>query len=199
MKAMNGSAVSLRRRGRLIGSCMALVLALAALLFGSAALRRPKHRQRRTYLALGDSISFGYSAEKFGLHEPDDSPSYFEEGFTNDFTNDLKKPTEVGKTIRLVNDGCPGETSNGLIGENESLGGESIDRRPRASPGPGRFPSVRVSLSWTACRCTTASGCFEGLKMRCSPSCPKRSEAISLQIGSNNELARRRMQKRNHP
>ena len=123
MQATNGSVVSFGSRGRLIGCCMALALALSALVFAPAAANA-EAAPTTTYLALGDSISFGYTQEKFNIHYPNESPSYFEEGFTNYFTSDLKKATEVGKTIRLVNDACPGETSNGLIGENEEIGGK---------------------------------------------------------------------------
>jgi len=120
---------------------MALALALAAVVFAPA-VANAQAPPTTTYLALGDSISFGYTAERFNIHFPTESPSYFEEGVANYFTKDLKKATEVGKTIRLVNDACPGETSNGLIGENEALGG-STSTEPSTPPGevqgPGDF------------------------------------------------------------
>jgi lysophospholipase L1-like esterase len=188
MKAKNGSAVSLLSRGRLIGSCMALVLALSALLFGSAAAQAVAP-PTTTYLALGDSISFGYTAEKFGLHEPNDSPSYFEEGFTNYFTADLKKTTEVGKTIRLVDDGCPGETSNGLIGENPSLGGQASTEGPGHPQGPGDFhPCAYHFVDGLPLHNSLAT--FSQLEDALFAVLPKEKvEAISLQIGSNDELA----------
>ena len=70
--------------------------------FGDSCSRRPPRnatgaRRPTTYLALGDSISFGYSEERFNIHFPTESPSYFEEGFTNDFAKDLTKKSEVGK------------------------------------------------------------------------------------------------------
>jgi lysophospholipase L1-like esterase len=103
---------------------MALALALSALVFApvTANAQEPK---TVTYLALGDSISFGYTEERYNNHFPTESPSYFEEGFTNYFDKDLAKNSELGKGVRLVNDACPGETSNGLIGENESYGGKT--------------------------------------------------------------------------
>ena len=81
----------------------------------------------------------------FDENEPNESPAYFEEGFTNDFAADLARPWEAGRGVTLVNDACPGETSNGLIGENAALGGENLDRtgRPR-SAGSRRLPPVRV-------------------------------------------------------
>jgi lysophospholipase L1-like esterase len=124
MSAMNGSTVALRLSRRAAGCCVALAFALSAFVLApvSAHAAAPP---TTTYLALGDSISFGYSEERFNLHFPTESPSYFEEGFTNDFVKDLAKNSEVGKSIRLVNDACPGETSEGLIGENPEVGGEA--------------------------------------------------------------------------
>ncbi len=124
MSAMNGSAVSFREHGRLIGFCTALVLMLSAFVLAPVAANA-QEPTTTTYLALGDSISFGYTEERYDNHYPTESPSFFEEGFTNDFAKDLAKSSEVGKSIRLVNDACPGETSNGLIGENESYGGKT--------------------------------------------------------------------------
>jgi lysophospholipase L1-like esterase len=123
MSARTGFAVSFPKHGRLIGCAMALALMLSAFVLapGVANAQEPT---TTTYLALGDSISFGYTEERFNNHFPTESPSYFQEGFTNDFAKDLAKPSEVGKSIRLVDDACPGETSNGLIGEDPSLFGQ---------------------------------------------------------------------------
>ena len=125
MQATHGFAVSFRTRGRLIGFFMALLLGLAALVLAPV-VAHAQEPATTTYLSLGDSISFGYTEERFNNHFPTESPSYFEEGFTNDLAKSyLAKPTEIGKSIRLVNDACPGETSNGLIGENPAVLGEA--------------------------------------------------------------------------
>ncbi|HTA05977.1 MAG TPA: hypothetical protein VK774_06415 [Solirubrobacteraceae bacterium] len=121
MTAMNGSW----SRGRLVGCCTALVLVLSAIVFAPVAAQAESEPATTTYLALGDSISFGYSAERFSNHFPTESPSFFEEGVANDFAKFLRKSSEVGKSIRVVNDACPGETSNGLIGENPAVGGKT--------------------------------------------------------------------------
>ena len=113
-----------RRRGQALGRCVALSLALiGALLAPSASTAQAP--ATTTYLALGDSISFGFAQEIYNLHYPSESPSYFEEGVANFFAKDLAKSSEVGKSIRLVNDACPGETSNTMIGENPEVGGEA--------------------------------------------------------------------------
>lgn len=144
MSAMNGS-VPRASRGRLLGLCMALALVVCAVVFAPAAAQaEEKEPTTSTYLALGDSISFGYSQERFNNHFPTESPSYFEEGVANDFTKDLRKSTEVGKSIRLVNDACPGETSNGLIGENPAVGGKESTmsyEEIEAPKGSEQFPA----------------------------------------------------------
>jgi lysophospholipase L1-like esterase len=122
---------------------MALVLVLAAVVFAPAAAQAESEPATTTYLALGDSISFGYSAERFANHTAAESPSFFEEGVANDFAKDLRKSSEVGKSIRLVNDACPGETSNGLIGENPLVGGkESTESYEEVEGKPAeQFPA----------------------------------------------------------
>ncbi len=116
MQAMNGSAASFRRSGRLIGCCMALVLSLSAMAFASSASAAPS-----TYLALGDSLAFGYSQQLSNENEKaGEPPSAFEHGYVNYYYKAMKpKPNSVS----LVNDGCPGETSSSLIG-NGPLGAE---------------------------------------------------------------------------
>ena len=202
MQAMNGSAVSFRSKGRLFGCLMVLVLALSAIVLapGVANAQEPA---TTTYLALGDSISFGYTQERFNNHYPTESPSFFEEGVANDFTKDLKKSAEIGKSIRLVNDACPGETSNGLIGENEELGGktstESISEveAPHGYQGLGDYhpckytfeshlplhnggyynPETRAEVSQLEEAIATVTASKSPVK------------AITLNIGSNDELA----------
>jgi lysophospholipase L1-like esterase len=203
MQAMNGSAVS---KGRLIGSCMALVLALTALVLapaGASASTKPAQPATTTYLALGDSISFGYTEERFNSHLPTVSPSFFEEGVANDFAKDLAKSSEIGKGIRIVNDACPGETSNGLIGENPELGGEASTESYAEIEAPHGFQGLG---DWHPCKYTFRNhlplhngGYFnpatagevsqleeavETIKGSTSP-----VKAITLNIGSNDELA----------
>jgi lysophospholipase L1-like esterase len=207
MTAMNGSAVALRINRRAIGCCMALALALSAFVFAPAAAHAAAP-STTTYLALGDSISFGYSEERFNIHFPTDSPSYFEEGFANDFTKDLAKNSELGKSIRLVNDACPGETSNGLIGENPELGGETstesieeVEAPPSPTLPAGGFQGLG---DWHPCKYTfvdhlplhnggyvnggkEVSQLEEAIASIGSKASPVK--AITINIGSNDELA----------
>ncbi len=209
MSAMNGSGVSTRARGRLIGCCMALALVLSALVFApvSANALEPK---TTTYVALGDSISFGYTQERFNNHYPTESPSYFEEGFTNGFAKDLSKSSELGKGVRLVNDACPGETSNGLIGENPLVLGEAstegyaeIEQKPEEVYNLW-YGGYQGLGDWHPCKYTYQShlplhngGYISGgkevsqLEEALASITSKTSEvkAITINIGSNDELA----------
>jgi lysophospholipase L1-like esterase len=109
MSAKNGLAVSFRSRGRIIGLCLVVLFALSAV-FSSAASAAPI---KENYLALGDSISFGYSAALFNANFPTESPSAFEAGVANKYWK-RHKPSEHG--LGLINDACPGETTNSMIG-----------------------------------------------------------------------------------
>jgi lysophospholipase L1-like esterase len=114
MQAMNGSGVyGIRRVSSFVG-CVAAVLALAALIVPSIA---SAHAPKKTYLALGDSLAFGYSQELFNNNlAVGDPASAFEHGYASDYFGLLK----AGQ-YQYVNDGCPGETSASLIG-NGTLG-----------------------------------------------------------------------------
>lgn len=75
---------------------------------------RGDHARRtpQTYLALGDSLAFGYSQRRFEENLPQENPSAFETGYVNDFAQALRlfKPN-----LQVVNDGCPGETTESMI------------------------------------------------------------------------------------
>jgi lysophospholipase L1-like esterase len=202
---MNGSAFSFHGRGRMLGLCIGLALTLCAVVLAPASASakefKPVAETTTTYLALGDSISFGYTEEKFKIHEPNDSPSFFEQGFTNDFAKDLSKGSELGSGVRLVNDACPGETSNGLIGENEALGGE------KSTEPAGHNPQYLGD--WHPCAYTNVDGLPLHNELRVNGEAisqledavnilttdnpfthePNKVGAITLNIGSNDELA----------
>jgi lysophospholipase L1-like esterase len=210
MQATHGSAVSSRTRGRLFGCLMALTLALSAVVMAPAAnaAKTEGAPPTSTYVALGDSISFGYSQERFDIHFPTEAPKYFEEGFTDSFAKDLSKSSEVGKGIRLVDDACPGETSNGLIGENEALGGkkstesiEEVEGKPAEQFPAGGYQGLG---DYHPCKYTFVNklplhngGYFnaghevsqleEALASIASTTSPVK--AITINIGSNDELA----------
>jgi lysophospholipase L1-like esterase len=183
MQAMNGSA-GFRSRGRLIGCCMALALALSALVFtplANAATPPPVEQ----YLALGDSLAFGYTAQKFNENFPNEPPSAFEEGYVNTVAKDLKK---THKGLQIVNTGCPGETSPGLIGENEALGGKKeAAYKPCAYHFEDGLPlhhSLGLASQLEAAYSLLTS---ENPYTKAKPAHP--IVGITLNIGSNDELA----------
>ena len=111
MQATNGSSVRFSSRNRLIGCAMALMLALSALAFASTA-RAETTPVTQTYLALGDSLAFGYSQQLFNENIPFGAPpTAFEHGYTNDYLGN-----KVKEGMQLTNKGCPGETTDSLIG-----------------------------------------------------------------------------------
>ena len=108
MSAKNGSAV---KRSRLIGLTVAVMFALTALFASSASAVNPPVEQ--TYLALGDSLAFGYSQQLFNENVLGGAPATaFEHGYANDYI--AIEPHK--NNLQLVNLGCPGETTDSMIG-----------------------------------------------------------------------------------
>jgi lysophospholipase L1-like esterase len=112
MSATNGSSSGLRTRSRLFGLALVAALALSAAAVSSASARVIPIKA--TYLALGDSLAFGYSQQQFDENLPNgEQASNFEHGYVNDYwSSHLKQATGV----QIQNLGCPGETSGSLIG-----------------------------------------------------------------------------------
>jgi hypothetical protein len=124
MQATRGYGVSLRSRVHVFGCCLAAVLVLSALVVPAVASAKTKPQVDEQYLALGNSLAFGYSLQLY--HEGEargyEDPEMFEHGYTNELLKLLKpKAEKEGNNIKLVNDGCPGETTESLIGNNSSL------------------------------------------------------------------------------
>jgi lysophospholipase L1-like esterase len=198
MQASYDSSVLFCARGRLIVCAIALV-ALAAMTFapGAASAETAEVEPAAApatvtnYLALGDSITFGYTEEKFNINYPNESPSYFEEGFDNFFNNDLKKETEVGKGSTIVNDSCPGETSNTLIGENEAIGGKK-STEPSGSNGLGDYHPCAYHFEDGFPLHNSLGDLSQleaGLSLLKEGAPAHAVKAITLGIGSNDELA----------
>ncbi len=114
MRAFRGFSGGGTLRARRLLGCVVALVALAAMAFAPAiasAHKTPKIR--KSYLALGDSLAFGYSQQLFNENEKTgESPSAFENGYTNDYLAKIN----TGGDYQLINLGCPGETSASLIG-----------------------------------------------------------------------------------
>jgi lysophospholipase L1-like esterase len=65
-----------------------------------------------SYLALGDSLAFGYSEAKFDELYPEENPADYNTGYVDDFAKILKLGSPG---LQVVNDGCPGETTESFI------------------------------------------------------------------------------------
>ena len=115
------------------GLLVALAALLAVMLLASAAsahgLRTERHRgavppparhfpgprpapQPQSYLALGNSLAFGYSEAKFNSLYPNENPAAYDTGYVDDFARVLKL---FDPGLQVVNDGCPGETTESFI------------------------------------------------------------------------------------
>jgi lysophospholipase L1-like esterase len=121
MPALPGFAVStrpqVRPHARSFARALALALiALAALAPTAGARSRVAHQSvahaRPTYLALGDSLAFGYSQAKFNSLLPEEPAAAYNTGYVDDFGK-LLRLFEPG--VQTVNDGCPGETTESFI------------------------------------------------------------------------------------
>jgi lysophospholipase L1-like esterase len=60
------------------------------------------------YLALGDSLAFGYQQAKINANFPVEDPAAFTTGYVDVFSTSLRT---VNPAIQTVNFGCPGETT----------------------------------------------------------------------------------------
>jgi len=65
-----------------------------------------------SYLALGDSLAFGYSQAKFNSLYPNENPAAYDTGYVDDFAHLLRFGNPK---LQVVNDGCPGETTESFI------------------------------------------------------------------------------------
>lgn len=184
MSATNGSAGSFRG---LIGCCLALVV-VASALFASGASAKPTLKPT-AYVALGDSLAFGYKEETFNLNYPAEPVTAFEPGYVGDVAKKLAATEKkAGNALATVNLGCPGETSGGLIG-NGPLG-KSIEKSREEK---GEFP-LKVSApcayhNVAGFPLKTETGGVSELEYAVGVlSSGADVKAISLNIGSNDEL-----------
>ena len=67
---------------------------------------------KKSYLALGDSLAFGFQFGIYNQHFPVVPPELFVHGYVDDFSQMLRP---IRPDIQTVNYGCPGETSASFI------------------------------------------------------------------------------------
>jgi lysophospholipase L1-like esterase len=108
----------LRSHNRFVGCLLALAVAFLAIALylaptaGAARSQQGAARPQQTYLALGDSLAFGYSQAKFNELFPEENPAAYNTGYVDDFGKVLRL---LNPGLQIVNDGCPGETTESFI------------------------------------------------------------------------------------
>src|SRR6478672_9648547 len=103
-RTMSGP-ISTRHRASL--GLVALVATLCALVILPTAQAKPKPGS--DYLALGDSLAYGYQSAKFNAEYPNVVPSSFNTGYVDVLASALRKHK---RPIKTTNFGCPGESSD---------------------------------------------------------------------------------------
>jgi lysophospholipase L1-like esterase len=127
------SALS-RVRTRLC-ACLVVLAAFGALALAPAAGAKGPGS---TYLALGDSLAYGYHQAQFQneLKEKGSvNPANFDDGYVDDFGAALRL---LNHKLKIVNDGCPGETTETFI-KGSGVGPEFCAGGPTGSPFPKAF------------------------------------------------------------
>ena len=67
---------------------------------------------QKYYLALGDSLAFGFQFGIYNEHYPSVPPELFVHGYVDDFSQMLQS---IRPDIQTINFGCPGETTESFI------------------------------------------------------------------------------------
>jgi hypothetical protein len=184
MHAMNGAAAR-RSRGRLFGCLMALALAITAVVFAPAASAATP----TTYVAAGDSLAFGYTQQKSEENAPNEPPAYFETGYTNDFAKLLKGKVEGDKSLVLVNNGCPGETTDSFFGTGPL--GKAVD--PTGTQACPYHFTLGLPLHTSLATLSQAENVISQLnpcfvkKSVCAP--PHEIKMVTFNMAGNDELA----------
>ncbi len=127
---------ALYRVSRRLLACAVAVVAFAALALAPAAGAKGIGS---TYLALGDSLAYGYHQAQF--EEELEAKGYveaanFDDGYVDDFGAILRL---LNPKLQIVNDGCPGETTETMIEGSGTYGPEYCAGGPTGSPFPKAF------------------------------------------------------------
>lgn len=209
MSAKNGWM----RSFRLLGCLMAVCLVGSAVLASVASAKKPPLNPT-SYIALGDSLSFGYKEATKAADETTNKahceagataaengetelavaekalcvpPSTFEGGFVGYFAKKLAKTEkEAGNALATVNLGCPGETSDGLIGH--TFGKAGPEYNPCGYHNVLSFPGSKNPSGFPLKTEIGGSSELEAAANMIATKSAGEIKAISLQIGSNDEL-----------
>jgi len=172
---MNGS---LRSRSRLIGLTFVVVVALSAMFAATASAKLPPIKE--STVALGDSLAFGYSAQTFDENLPVPPPTAFEHGYANDY---LVLHHYHLEGIKLVNLGCPGETTDSMIG-NGPLG-SILDPTEGESPCGYHKAGLALHTEYGGGK-SQLEAMLEQIAIAAGSGRP--ATVVTLNIGANDEL-----------
>jgi lysophospholipase L1-like esterase len=132
-----------------------------------------------TYLALGDSLAYGYHKAQFSKELKEKGfvePATFNDGYVDDFASFLKV---VNPGLQVINDGCPGETTETFVKGSGVPGFCAGPFPPTASRTP--FPYAFLHHSYGAASSQLADAlAILAANHNVSP--------ITLNIGSNDVL-----------
>ncbi|HEX4729663.1 MAG TPA: SGNH/GDSL hydrolase family protein [Solirubrobacterales bacterium] len=117
-----------------------LVCVTALAVFGTLALVPAAGAKTTgsTYLALGDSLAYGYHQAQFQEElktKGTVNAANFNDGYVNDFGAGLKL---LNPKLKTINDGCPGETTETMI-HGSGVGPEYCAGGPTGTPFPKAF------------------------------------------------------------
>ena len=97
---MNGS---LRLRHRTVAICFVLVIALCGLVIAPVSAAGEAKKPGKAYLALGDSLAYGYQGAKFAVQYPNVDESTFDTGYADVFAAQLghKRRASTSRTTAV--------------------------------------------------------------------------------------------------
>ncbi len=127
-----------RARARLL-VCITALAVFAALAIVPAASANGARSVGNTYLALGDSLAYGYHQAQFQEElkaKGSVDPARFNDGYVNDFGGALKL---FNHHLQIINDGCPGETTETMIHGAGAAGPNYCAGGPTGTPFPKSF------------------------------------------------------------
>lgn len=155
-------------RTRLLVCCVVATVALGAVALAPTA---GAANVGGTYLALGDSLAYGYHQAQFQKEFPNIKPANFNRGYVDDFSTLLSFFNRNHK--ETINDGCPGETTETFIQ------GSGIPGYCAGGPTGTPFPSVWLHHPYAGSQLSDALAVLAA-NTNVSP--------ITLNIGSNDVL-----------
>ncbi|HEY2052452.1 MAG TPA: SGNH/GDSL hydrolase family protein [Solirubrobacterales bacterium] len=115
-----------------------LIGAVALVPLGALALAPAAGAAGSTYLALGDSLAYGYHQAQFQEELKEKGfveAANFDDGYVDDFGAGLRF---FNHKLKIVNDGCPGETTETMI-HGSGVGPEFCAGGPTGTPFPKAF------------------------------------------------------------